>query len=50
MRKLCDQGNPQDHSNSRQDFLKATALAGAAATAATLLSGSGSSAQSGNLP
>lgn len=50
MCKLCDQGNPQDHSNSRRNFLKTTALAGAAATAATLLSGNAASAQSGNLP
>ena len=50
MCKLCDEGNPQDHSNSRREFLKATALAGAAATASTLLGSSTASAQSGSLP
>lgn len=47
MCKLCDQGIPQDHSNSRRNFLKASALACAAATAH---SSNTASAQSGDLP
>jgi cytosine/adenosine deaminase-related metal-dependent hydrolase len=38
MCKLCDEGNPQNHSSSRRDFLKATAATGAAAAAADLFS------------
>jgi cytosine/adenosine deaminase-related metal-dependent hydrolase len=33
---LCDEGNPQSHSESRRDFLKATAASGAAAAALNL--------------
>jgi 5-methylthioadenosine/S-adenosylhomocysteine deaminase len=36
MCKLCDEGNPQNHSSSRRDFLKATAATGVAATGANL--------------
>src|SRR5258705_3408607 len=36
MCKLCDEGNPQNHSSSRRDFLKATAATGFAATGANL--------------
>jgi cytosine/adenosine deaminase-related metal-dependent hydrolase len=38
MCRLCEEGNPQDHSSSRRDFLKATAVTGAAAAAADLFS------------
>jgi 5-methylthioadenosine/S-adenosylhomocysteine deaminase len=38
MCKLCDEGNPQNHSSSRRDFLKATAATGVAATGANLFS------------
>ena len=38
MCKLCDEGNPQDHTSSRRDFLMATAATGAAAAAADLFS------------
>jgi cytosine/adenosine deaminase-related metal-dependent hydrolase len=38
MCRLCDEGNPQDHSSSRRDFLKATAVTGAAAAASDLFS------------
>jgi cytosine/adenosine deaminase-related metal-dependent hydrolase len=33
MCKLCDEGNPQNHSSSRRDFLKATAATGVVAGA-----------------
>jgi 5-methylthioadenosine/S-adenosylhomocysteine deaminase len=36
MCKLCDDGKPQSHSNSRRDFLKATAASGVAAAGANL--------------
>ena len=36
MCKLCDDGKPQSHSNSRRDFLKATAVSGVAAAGANL--------------
>src|SRR5438094_601202 len=36
MCKLCDEGNPQSHSGSRRDFLKATAASGVAAAGANL--------------
>ena len=36
MCKLCDEGNPQNHSSSRRDFLKATAATGVAAASADL--------------
>ncbi len=37
MCKLCDEGNRQNHSSSRRDFLKTTAATGVAATAANPL-------------
>jgi cytosine/adenosine deaminase-related metal-dependent hydrolase len=37
MCKLCDSGQPQDHSASRRDFLKSTAAIGLGAAAASLL-------------
>ena len=36
MCKLCDEGNPQPHSSSRRDFLKATAATGVAAASVDL--------------
>src|SRR5437899_10762582 len=36
MCKLCDEGNPQSHSGSRREFLKATAASGVAAAGANL--------------
>ena len=36
MCKLCDDGKPRSHSNSRRDFLKATAASGVAAAGANL--------------
>jgi 5-methylthioadenosine/S-adenosylhomocysteine deaminase len=36
MCKLCDDGKPQSHSNSRRDFLKTTAASGVAAAGANL--------------
>ena len=36
MCKLCDEGNPQTHSSSRRDFLKATAATGVAAAGVDL--------------
>jgi cytosine/adenosine deaminase-related metal-dependent hydrolase len=36
MCRLCDEGNPRNHSGSRRDFLKATAVASVAATGANL--------------
>jgi 5-methylthioadenosine/S-adenosylhomocysteine deaminase len=38
MCKLCNEGNPQNHSSSRRDFLKASAATGVAATGAQLFS------------
>jgi cytosine/adenosine deaminase-related metal-dependent hydrolase len=36
MCKLCDEGNPQSHSGSRREFLKATVASGVAAAGANL--------------
>src|SRR5512136_1091610 len=36
MCRLCDEGNPQNHSSSRRDFLKATAATGVAAAGLNL--------------
>jgi 5-methylthioadenosine/S-adenosylhomocysteine deaminase len=50
MCKLCDEGNPQNHSSSRRDFLKATAATGVAATGANLFSPRHASAHDSDVP
>jgi cytosine/adenosine deaminase-related metal-dependent hydrolase len=47
---LCDQGRPQDHSESRRDFMKTAAVAGAVAGASTLLASGAATAQTGSAP
>jgi 5-methylthioadenosine/S-adenosylhomocysteine deaminase len=47
MCKLCDEGNPQDHSGSRRDFLKTAAAAGVAATGVNLFTPRSAAADAG---
>ncbi len=53
MCKLCDEGNPQDHSGSqlgRRDFLKATAATGVAAAGLNLFAARPAAAQTSDPP
>src|SRR5712691_9924963 len=53
MCKLCDEGNPQDHSGSqlgRRDFLKATAATGVAAAGLNLFAARPAAADIGDPP
>src|SRR6266487_3943537 len=50
MCKLCDEGNPQDHSGSRRDFLKAATATGVAAAGLNLFAARPAAADVGDLP
>ncbi len=50
MCKLCDSGQPQDHSVSRRDFIRTAAATGTVAAGATLLGTQPASAQSVSAP
>jgi 5-methylthioadenosine/S-adenosylhomocysteine deaminase len=50
MCKLCDEGNPQNHSSSRRDFLKASAATGVAATGTLLFSPRPAAAHDSDVP
>jgi len=50
MCKLCDEGNPQNHSSSRRDFLKATAATGVAAAGADLFTPRPATAHDSDVP
>jgi cytosine/adenosine deaminase-related metal-dependent hydrolase len=50
MCKLCDEGNPQDHSGSRRDFLKAATATGVAAAGFNLFAARPAAADVGDPP
>ena len=50
MCKLCDEGNPQDHSGSRRDFLKAATATGVAAAGLNLFAARPAAADVGDPP
>ena len=50
MCKLCDEGNPQNHSSSRRDFLKATAATGVAAAGVDLFTPRPATAHDSDVP
>ena len=50
MCKLCEQGQPQDHSVSRRDFITAAAATGTVAAASTLLAAQPAAAQGVSAP
>ena len=50
MCKLCDDGIPQNHSSSRRDFLKATAVTGVAAAGLDLFAARPAAALDGDVP
>src|SRR6266704_3917500 len=50
MCKLCDEGNPQDHSGSRRDFLKAATATGVAAAGLNLFAARPAAAAGGDPP
>jgi 5-methylthioadenosine/S-adenosylhomocysteine deaminase len=50
MCKLCDDGIPQNHSRSRRDFLKATAVTGVAAAGLDLFAAHPAAALDGGVP
>src|SRR5258708_570521 len=50
MCKLCDEGNPQNHSSSRRDFLKATAATAGAAASVDLFSPRSAPANDSDVP
>ena len=50
MCKLCDAGQPQDHSESRRDFLRAAAATGAVVAGSGLLQPQPAAAQTGSAP
>src|SRR5262245_41520787 len=50
MCQLCDAGNPQNHSSSRRDFLKATAATGVAAASADLFTSRRATAHDSPVP
>jgi 5-methylthioadenosine/S-adenosylhomocysteine deaminase len=50
MCRLCDEGQPQDHSGSRRDFLKATAASGVAAAGLNLFAARAAAADHGDPP
>ena len=50
MCKLCDAGNPQDHSDSRRNFLKATTASGVAAAGLSLFAARPATADSDDGP
>ena len=47
MCKLCDEGKPQDHSESRRDFLKAATATGVAAAGTSLFAARPAAAHGG---
>ena len=50
MCRLCAEGFPQTHASSRRDFLKATAVTGAAAAGAELFAPRPAAAHDGDVP
>ncbi|MGH7346890.1 MAG: amidohydrolase family protein [Candidatus Rokuibacteriota bacterium] len=50
MCRLCDEGNPQTHSSSRRDFLKASAATGVAVTGASLFAARPAPAHDSDVP